>query len=239
WFKTDKAMQKKLALVTGANRGIGYAVVQTLLERGVSTILTSRKAPDGQKAVQELQGLGDLHYHPLDVDDPASVESIQQFVSHQFGKLDILVNNAGINYDTWQSTVTADLQVVRDTLETNLLGPWRLSQAFIPLMKKQAYGRIVNVSSGAGALSGMGGGTPAYGISKAALNALTIKLAAELKDSGILVNAVCPGWVRTDMGGSGARRSPEKGAETIVWLAELPKGGPSGGFFRDKQPISF
>ncbi len=119
------------------------------------------------------------------------------------------------------------------------MGPWRMCQAFIHMMKQQGYGRIVNVSSGSGSLTEMGGGTPGYGISKAALNALTIKLAAELQGTGILVNAVCPGWVRTDMGGSDATRSPEKGAETIVWLAQLPEGGPSGKFFRDKREIRF
>ena len=124
-----------------------------------------------------------------------------------------------------------------DTLNTNLMGPWRMCQAFIPLMKKQGYGRIVNVSSGSGSIDKMSSETPAYGLSKTALNVLTIKLADELKGSEILVNSVCPGWVRTEMGGMNAPRSVEEGAEGIVWLATLPEGGPSGGFFRDKQPI--
>ncbi|MEM9260830.1 MAG: SDR family oxidoreductase [Bacteroidota bacterium] len=232
-------MEKKIALVTGSNRGIGYAVVKELLQLGITTILTSRSSEKGKQAVAELQSLGDLHYHPLDVSDQDSVDQVTEFVASTFGGLHILVNNAGINYDTWQRTIDADMQVVQETLDTNLLGPWRMSKAFIPLMRKQNHGRIVNVSSGSGALQGMGGGTPAYGISKAALNALTIKLGAELKGSGILVNAVCPGWVRTDMGGMGASRSPEKGAETIIWLAMLPDNGPTGLFFRDKKQISF
>lgn len=160
-------------------------------------------------------------------------------MTDQFGRLDILVNNAAINYDTWQNTAEADLNLVRDTFETNVLGSWRMCQAFLPMMRQHGYGRIVNVSSGSGSLAEMGGGTPAYGVSKAALNVLTIKLSHELKGMGILVNSVCPGWVRTDMGGQAAPRSPEKGAETIVWLALLSDTGPSGKFWRDKQEISF
>lgn len=232
-------MKHQVALVTGSNRGIGLATVQALLPLGYTTILTSRKPSSGQAAIQGLQGLGDLHYLPLDVDQADSVQVAAQQVQQQFGRLDILINNAAINYDTWHQTVDADLAEVAQTLHTNLMGPWRMCQAFIPMMKQQGYGRIVNVSSGSGSLAEMGGGTPGYGISKAALNALTIKLAAELQGTGILVNAVCPGWVRTDMGGSDATRSPEKGAETIVWLAQLPEGGPSGKFFRDKREIRF
>ena len=232
-------MDQKIALVTGSNRGIGYATVKELLKLGITTILTSRKVEDGKQAINKLKSFGNLHYHQLDVSDSKSVESIAAYVEAQFGRLDILVNNAGINYDTWQNTIDPDFKVVQETLDTNLMGPWRMSVAFIPLMKKHRYGRIVNVSSGAGAMAGMGGGTPAYGVSKAALNALTIKLAAELRGTNILANAVCPGWVRTDMGGMGASRSPEKGAETIVWLTQLTNDSPSGRFFRDKKQISF
>lgn len=228
----------KVALVTGANRGIGFAVVQSLLKKGFTVILTARNFDSGQEAIERLKN-PHLYFHQLDVTDQGSVDQLKTFVESEFGKLDILINNAGINYDTWQQAESADLQTVQETLDTNLLGPWRLTNAFIPIMKKNGYGRIVNVSSGSGALTGMTGGTPAYGISKTALNALTIKLGAELAGTGILVNAVCPGWVRTDMGGAGATRSPEKGAETIIWASELPKNGPTGKFFRDKQEISF
>ncbi|MEO0898484.1 MAG: SDR family oxidoreductase [Bacteroidota bacterium] len=232
-------MQEKIALVTGSNRGIGLAVVEELSSLGIRTILTSRKKDDGLKAVQSLKNPSKVIHHLLDVSSQDSVDRIQKFVEDEFGRLDILVNNAGINYDTWQQTINADMKVVSETLDTNLLGPWRMAKAFIPMMKSQGYGRIVNVSSGSGALTGMGGGTPAYGISKAGLNALTIKLASELSGSGILVNAVCPGWVKTDMGGSNASRSPKKGAETIIWLATLGKDGQSGKFFRDKKVIDF
>ena len=229
----------KIALVTGANRGIGFAVAKTLLEKGFTVILTARSESSGQGALNKLGHQHNLHFHKLDVSDQASVDQIKLFVEKEFVRVDVLINNAGINYDTWQQAENTNLDTVQETLDTNLLGPWRMTNAFIPMMKRAGYGRIVNVSSGSGALAGMSGGTPAYGVSKAALNALTIKLGAELRSTGILVNAVCPGWVRTDMGGASASRSPEKGAETIVWAAELPAGGPTGKFFRDKKEISF
>ena len=175
----------------------------------------------------------------LDVDDAASVERLAERVAREHGRLDVLVNNAAIHYDTWQRTLDADLGVVREALETNLLGAWRTCAAFVPLMRAgRRGGRIVNVSSGAGSLTDMGAGHPAYGVSKAALNALTRKLAAELRSERILVNAVCPGWVATDMGGRGGRPVAE-GAAGIVWAATLPDDGPTGGFFRDGRPLAW
>ena len=231
-------MEQKIALITGSNRGIGLEVLRQLCEQGYHCILTSRKEVDGQKAMASLASFSQqLSYHRLDVNEDESVAKIKAFVEQEFGRLDVLVNNAGWNYDYGEKPTSVDLQKVMDTLNTNLMGPWRMCQAFIPLMKKQAYGRIVNVSSGSGSIDKMSSATPAYGLSKTALNVLTIKLADELKGSGILVNSVCPGWVRTEMGGMNAPRSVEEGAEGIVWLATLPKGGSSGGFFRDKQPI--
>ncbi|HZC19956.1 MAG TPA: SDR family oxidoreductase, partial [Rubrobacteraceae bacterium] len=161
-----------------------------------------------------------------------SVARLTFFVEEEFGRFDILVNNAGISNDGGQHAVDADLDRVREALEANLFGAWRLCEAFIPLMQGHGYGRIVNISSGMSALNDMGG-SPAYRISKRALNALTRILASELRGSGILVNAVSPGWVRTDMGGSNASRSVEEGADTPVWAAKLPDNGPIGGFFRD------
>jgi NAD(P)-dependent dehydrogenase (short-subunit alcohol dehydrogenase family) len=230
---------KKITLVTGSNRGIGFATVKELLKLGYTVILTSRNENDGQKAALKLKTFGDVIYHQLDVSNPVSVEDIAKFVEDEFGHLDILINNAGINYDTWQKAVDANLEIVEETLNTNVYGAWRMAQIFIPLMKKKKYGRIVNVSSGSGAFAEMGLGTPAYSISKAALNVLTIKLAYEVQKNGILVNSVCPGWVRTKMGGPAAPRSLEKGAETIVWAATLPDNGPTGGFFRDKKKIEW
>ena len=230
-------MAFKIALVTGSNRGIGYATAKELLLRGYRVILTARKSEDGNKAKAQLEQFGDLFFHTLDVANPKSVQEIKEYVDVNFGRLDILINNAGINYDTWHSASNADLKNVRESIDTNLFGAWSVAQAFIPLMKQQNFGRIVNVSSGAGAFAEMNSGAPGYSISKAAMNMLTVKLAEELKNHNILVNSVCPGWVRTDMGGMSATRSPEKGAETIVWAAELPDNGINGKFLRDKKEI--
>jgi NAD(P)-dependent dehydrogenase (short-subunit alcohol dehydrogenase family) len=231
--------KSKIALVTGANRGIGLEVCRQLASLGYTVILSSRNEEKGKKALQQIQSSGDLVYYPLDVNDEQSIASMLGWVKSRYGRLDILVNNAGINYDTWHTALKADLQESHETIEANLFGPWRMCQAFIPLMQQGGYGRVVNVSSGAGALNGMGGGTPAYSMSKAALNVLTIKLAANTISDNILVNTVCPGWVRTDMGGANAPRSVEEGAKGIVWAATLENDGPSGKFFRDGKPIAW
>jgi NAD(P)-dependent dehydrogenase (short-subunit alcohol dehydrogenase family) len=172
----------------------------------------------------------------LEVTDGESIEQLRAEVESKFGRLDVLVNNAAILYDTWQRALTADLEVVREALETNTLGVWQMCQAFVPLLRRSQHGRIVNVSSEAGSLASMDGGTPAYNMSKVALNALTRMLAAELRGSRILVNAVCPGWVATDMGGAGGRPVAE-GAVSVLWAVTLPDGGPTGGFFRDGKPL--
>ncbi|WP_194777647.1 SDR family oxidoreductase [Pararhodonellum marinum] len=230
----------QVALVTGANRGIGLEVCRQLAEKNHQVILTCRDHVKGNEAIRSLNGLSPkVLFHPLDVTSPKSIAILEKFVSREIGRLDILINNAAINYDTWQSTLNADLIQVATTLETNLMGPWRMIQTFYPLMEKHHFGRIVNVSSGAGSFSSLTPGTPAYSISKAALNMLTLKAAGELKGFGILVNAVCPGWVRTEMGGPSAPKSPAQGAEGIVWAAQLPDGGPSGKFFRDQAEIKW
>lgn len=230
----------QIALVTGAYRGLGLETVRQLLEKGYEVILTARSRDKAEAPLGELkQRYMGVHYHDLDVNSQESVMAIWQYVMTDFGRLDVLVNNAGINYDTWHSAESADLEEVWQTLDTNLMGAWRMAQAFLPIMRQQGHGRIVNVSSGAGAIAGMGGGTPGYSVSKAAMNVLTIKLAAEVQGTDILINSVCPGWVRTEMGGSAAPRSVEEGASGIVWLADLPTGGPSGKFFRDKQEIDW
>src|SRR5919199_6712374 len=225
----------RVALVSGGNRGIGLEIVRQLAERGITVILGSRDEEQGRAAAEGLSG--DVVVRQLDVADEKSVEKLAAFVEEEFGRLDILVNNAGISNDSGQRGVDADLDRVREALEANLFGAWRLREAFIPLMRRHGYGRIVNISSGMGALNDMGGGYPAYRISKTALNALTRILASELRGSGILVNSVSPGWVRTDMGGSSASRSVEEGADTPVWAATLPNNGPTGGFFRDRRAI--
>jgi NAD(P)-dependent dehydrogenase (short-subunit alcohol dehydrogenase family) len=214
--------------VTGANRGIGRAVAEGLAARGFRTVLTARDQAAAQEAAAAIDG--DVVGRRLDVTDPGSIGE----VAAGLDRLDVLVNNAGVLYDTWQRPSDADLEQVREALDVNLLGAWRTAQAMLPLMG--AGGRIVNVSSGAGSLTDMGPGTPAYGVSKAALNAFTIKLAGELRGSGILVNAVCPGWVATDMGGAGGR-PVEEGAASVLWAVDLPDDGPTGGFFRDGRPV--
>jgi NAD(P)-dependent dehydrogenase (short-subunit alcohol dehydrogenase family) len=229
-----------IALVTGANRGIGLEVVRQLTERGFTAVLGSRDRDKGRKAAEALaaDGLQGVEARRLDVDDPDSVRELARELDGKFGRLDVLVNNAAILYDTWQRGVDADLEVVHRAFETNLFGAWRTTQAGLPLLRRSSHGRIVNVSSGAGSLSGMGAGSPAYSVSKAALNALTRILAAELRGDGILVNAVCPGWVATDMGGPGGR-PVEQGAASVMWAVLLPDDGPTGGFFRDGRPVAW
>lgn len=232
-------MQGKIALVTGANRGIGLEVCRQLAQQGFTVLLGSRTVAKGEAAVQPLRQAGlDVHTQQIDVTHPNSIDTARARVEANFGWLDVLVNNAAIHYDTWQRAVNADLNTVQEALDTNLYGAWRVSQAFIPLLQRSAHGRIVNVSSEGGSLTSMGGGTPAYSVSKAALNALTRLLAAELRSSRILVNSVCPGWVATDMGGSGGRPIPE-GAASVVWAALLPDDGPTGGFFRDGRALDW
>jgi NAD(P)-dependent dehydrogenase (short-subunit alcohol dehydrogenase family) len=231
-------MKKKIALVTGANKGLGFETCLRLGQLGLTVILSARDSIKGQVAAKQLVDKGlDILFYQLDVSNQSNISRISHQIDQQFGRLDILVNNAAILYDTWQKAVDADLEVIGRALTTNLFGPWRLSQVCIPIMKRNKYGRIVNVSSGAGSLHYMGAGTPAYSVSKAALNAFTRILAAELLSAatGILVNSVDPGWVATDMGGGGGR-PVEEGAKGIVWAATLPDNGPTGGFFFDGKP---
>jgi NAD(P)-dependent dehydrogenase (short-subunit alcohol dehydrogenase family) len=226
------------AVVTGANRGIGLEVARQLAARDFDVVPGSCDEENGERAAERLASGG----HPvtprqLDVADPGSVERFVEWLTSETGELDVLVNNAAIHYDTWQHAARADLDVVREALETNLLGAWRMAEACLPVLRESEHARIVNVSSGAGSLADMSsGGAPAYSASKAALNALTRMLAADLRRDDILVNAVCPGWVATDMGGPGGRPVSD-GAASVVWAAVLPDDGPTGGFFRDGRPI--
>jgi NAD(P)-dependent dehydrogenase (short-subunit alcohol dehydrogenase family) len=221
-------MPPPAALVTGANRGLGLEVARQLAAQG-HTVWAGARDPD---AVPSLPG--DVRPVRLDVDDEETIAAVRARID----ALDVLVNNAAIHYDTWERASTADLRTVREALETNTLGPWRMALAFADLLRASPHGRIVNVSSGAGALTGMTAGAPAYTISKAALNALTLMLADDLRRDGVLVNSICPGWVATDMGGPGGR-PVQDGAAGIVWAATLPDDGPTGGFFRDRRPIAW
>jgi NAD(P)-dependent dehydrogenase (short-subunit alcohol dehydrogenase family) len=222
----------RVALVTGANRGIGREVVRQLLDHGLRTILTARDEDRGRRAATDLGA----EFLQLDVSDGDSIDRCFRTVDATYRRLDVLINNAAIHYDAWQRGVDADLGVAHEAFETNLFGAWRTCQKSVPLMARNGWGRIVNVSSQGGSLASMGGGTPAYSVSKAALNALTRVLAGELAGSGILVNSVCPGWVATDMGGSGGRPVGE-GAASVMWAVLLDDDGPTGGFFRDGRPL--
>ncbi len=226
-----------VALVTGANRGIGLEVVTQLAHRGHAVYLASRDLDAGHRAAEPLMRNGhDVRVVGLDVTDPATIEATSQRIEADHGRLDVLINNAAIHYDTSQSASAANLDVVREAMETNVFGAWHTTCALLHLLRASDHGRIVNVASGAGSLTDMGGGLPAYRISKVSLNALTRMWAAELAADVILVNSVCPGWVATDMGGPGGRPVSD-GAAGVTWAATLPDDGPTGGFFRDRQPI--
>jgi NAD(P)-dependent dehydrogenase (short-subunit alcohol dehydrogenase family) len=231
----------RIVVVTGANRGIGLEVVRQLAAAGDTVVLGARDVAAGERAAASLPGgagRGRVLVRRLDVTDQASLDAVAAELGNRPGRVDVVVNNAAIHYDTWQSAAGADLDVVVEALDTNLVGAWRTINTLLPLLRASAHGRIVNVSSEAGSLASMGSGTPAYRASKAALNALTRMLATELRSDGILVNSVCPGWVATDMGGPGGRPVRE-GAASVVWAIDLPDDGPSGGFYRDGVPLPF
>jgi NAD(P)-dependent dehydrogenase (short-subunit alcohol dehydrogenase family) len=235
----------KVAVVTGGNRGLGFETCRQLARLGFRVVLTSRDPRQGDASTETLRGEGlDVVFHPLEVTHPESAGALARFIESREGRLDVLINNAGAALDAQvpggrrvAGVLEAAPESLRRSFETNCLGALHVSQALVPLMRRRGSGRVVNVSSGKGALSDMGSGWPGYRLSKAALNAFTRILAEELKGTRIKVNAVCPGWARTGMGGPQAPRSPEEGVETIVWLATLPDDGPTGGFFRDRRPI--
>ena len=231
-------MSKKVALVTGANKGIGLEICRQLAKQDFKVILTSRDEARGKKACEELKALDlDIDFHQLEVSDEASVTKAFNYVNDTYGRLDVLVNNAGILKHHEQDVFEVPLDEIKEVVETNFYGALLVTQKFVPLMKKNNYGRIINVSSGMGQLNDMGGGYYGYRISKVSLNAITKIIASELKGTNILINTICPGWVKTDMGGSSATRSVEKGADTAIWLATLADNGPSGKFFRDRKEI--
>ena len=227
---------RPVAVISGANRGIGLEVARQLAAAGFLTVLGSRTLIAGETAAHRLDPAGQAVIAcQLDVTDPASVTAMADWVEHRYGRADVLVNNAAIHYDTWQHAFDADLTTVNEALDTNLLGAWRTTLALLPLLRHSPHPRIVNVSSESGSISEMSGGTPAYSVSKAALNALTRLLAGELGRDRILVNAVCPGWTATDMGGGG--RPVAEGAASVTRAALLPDAGPTGTFTRDGDPL--
>lgn len=234
-------MIERVIVVTGGNRGIGLEICHQLAKPGFIVVLTSRQEKDGLEAVANFNKRKlPVRFHQLDVTDPAQTLKLKDFLTKEFGRCDGLVNNAGIFLENKNGNFfNTDLNTIRQTMETNVYGPYLLCQALVPLMKKNNYGRIVNISSGLGQLNDMGGAYPAYRMSKTAINAITRVLAAELAGTNILVNSMCPGWVKTRMGGAGATRSVQEGADTAVWLTSLPDQGPTGKIFRDRKEVSW
>ncbi|MEU8182058.1 SDR family oxidoreductase [Micromonospora sp. NPDC049047] len=230
----------RVAVVTGSNRGLGKAIARGLAETGAHVVVTARTEGAAHRAATELlvDGLS-ASGQQLDIADPASVARAMADVGYQHGRLDILVNNAGIAIDRGQAAASADIEKVRATLDTNIMGTWRCCTAAIPEMRKSGYGRIVNVTSHMGTFGEMGTGSVSYRVSKAGVNALTCILAAELKDDGILVNAASPGKVDTRLAYGKANSTPDEAADTFVWLATLPPDGPTGGLFYQRRPLSW
>jgi len=237
----------RVAVVTGGNRGMGLATARALGRLGMKVVLTARDGVKGESAALRLRAEGlDVQSFTLDVTSAAGCVGLARWLADGHGRVDVLVNNAGAIFDPPDPSKPDDASVLKakpETLmrsfETNTLGAFLVSKALVPLMQKGGYGRVVNVSSGMGQLAEMNGGWPGYRISKTALNALTKLMADELGDGPIKVNSICPGWVRTDMGGPGANRSVEEGIDTTVWAATLPDDGPTGTFLRDREPIAW
>lgn len=224
-------MEKKVALVTGGNRGLGLETCRELAKQGYEVILTARDEKKGKEKAKELN----VVFHHLDMDDPKSIEETIHWIEKTYGRLDVLINNAGILLD-WGTDKT-NKETLEKTFTTNVVGPYLLLEKASAIMKKNHFGRVVNVSSTAGQMEGMDLFYPAYRISKAALNAVTSIFASALKAHGILVNSVCPGWCKTDMGGPNATLPVEKGVASILFAVDLPADGPTGKFFQHGQEI--
>ncbi|GAA5145585.1 SDR family oxidoreductase [Pseudonocardia eucalypti] len=237
-------MTERVVVITGGNRGLGRELARQCAADGDTVLLGSRDRAGGERVAAEITAelntgapAGRVLPVRLDVTDRAGLAELAGRVDDEFGRLHVLVNNAAIHYDTWQASTNADLTVVREALETNLVGAWQTTLALLPLLRRAGRAaRIVMVSSEGGSLASMGGGLPAYHVSKAALNALTLTMAGDLRREGILVNAVCPGWTATDMGGPGGRPVSD-GAASIRYAMDLPDGGPTGTFTRDGRPV--
>lgn len=229
--------KNKIALVTGANKGIGHEIARQLAEKGFHVFVGARKVPEGNQAAEAIaKGGGSAEFVEIDVADRVSIEKAAKAVASKVDHLDVLANNAGIMQDS-QGIAGVDDETFFATLTTNTLGPLRVTQAFLPLLLKSGHGTVVNLSSGLGQLSEMGETYPAYSISKTALNAVTRQFAAALRDKDITVNSVCPGWVKTDMGGPNAQRTVQQGADTVTWLATDAPRNLTGQFLRDRKVI--
>ncbi len=230
--------QNKSALVTGGNKGIGFAICQGLLKAGFEVTLAARSLDKAKAAIEKLQS-AQVHPLVLDIADDDSIHQAVDALRQELGHLDILINNAGIYPDEGVNILTINRNLLDQAMNTNTFGPIRTAQAFLPLLEKASAARVINVSSGYGALDGLSANVPSYCLSKLALNGATIMLAEALQPKGIVVYAMCPGWVKTDMGGTSAPRTPEQGADTAIWLATEASPDLSGKFFRDRQEISY
>jgi len=226
----------KTVLITGANRGIGFETARQLARRGFHVIVGARSEQHGQKAMRELEAIGKVSHLAVDVSDSKSIaNAAANFAS--IGQLDVLINNAGIYPDEGVSILTISREQLVTTFQTNTFGPIVMTQAFLPYLKKSSAARVINLSSGYGQLDSLSANVPSYCLSKLTLNGITIMLAEALREHRIAVNSMCPGWVRTDMGGSAAPRSVEEGADTAVWLAAEADQELTGKFFRDRMEI--
>jgi len=228
---------QKTVLVTGANKGIGLEIVRQLLAEGQRVFLTARNAAAGKKAASSLAG--DVHFLQMDVSDDASIQQGANTYGELSDLLDVLINNAGIYPDENFDILTISREQLVETFQTNTFGPAKVTQAFLPFLKKSSAPRIINISSGYGEIGGLSYKVPSYCLSKLALNGVTIMLDQALRSQGIAVYSMCPGWVRTDMGGANAARSVEEGADTAVWLATAAPQTLSGKFFRDRRVIGW
>jgi NAD(P)-dependent dehydrogenase (short-subunit alcohol dehydrogenase family) len=232
--------QGKYALVTGGNRGIGFAICQGLLASGLNVIVAARSLDNAKTAAEKLQSTQKkVHVVELDVADDQSIGRAAQHLTQEIPHLDILVNNAGIYPDEGVNILTISRELLDRTMNTNVFGPIRTSQAFLPLLEKAFQARIINVSSGYGQLNGLSFNVPSYCLSKLTLNGATIMLADALRAKSIPVNAIDPGWVKTDMGGSSAPRSPQQGADTAIWLATEASPSLTGKLWHDRREVSY
>ncbi len=229
--------EQKTVLVTGANKGIGLEIVRELLEKGLRVFLTARNAAAGKKAASSFDG--DVHFLEMDVSEDASIQNGATAYGELADSLDVLINNAGIYPDENFDILTISREQLVETFQTNTFGPVKVTQAFLPFLKKSSSPRIINVSSGYGEIGGLSSKVPSYCLSKLTLNGVTIMLDQALRSEGIAVYSMCPGWVRTDMGGANASRSVEEGADTAVWLATQAPQTLSGKFFRDRKAIGW
>jgi NAD(P)-dependent dehydrogenase (short-subunit alcohol dehydrogenase family) len=230
----------RVAVVTGANRGLGFAISEALAKLGLHVVLTSRTDHAAAEAAHILLDRGlEVSCHQLDVTDPGSVTRAMADIGFAHGRLDVLINNAAIAVDRGRPAVGADMELVAATFDANVFGVWRTCSAAVQEMRRGNYGRIVNVTSHMGLLSSMNANSPAYRVSKAAVNAMTLAFAAELKGQNILVNAASPGTVATRMSYGKAEQTPDEAVDTFTWLATLPDDGPTGQLFHEREPLSW